>query len=103
MKKGLALCMTAVLAMGCLLTGCGSSSSTATTAATTTAAPASEPAQKPLAQRQPEHRQQTVKRKHLLLVLMPASRHMVIRRMASMSVLTWIWHRKSVIEMVGNL
>ena len=25
MKKGLALCMTAVLAMGCLLTGCGSS------------------------------------------------------------------------------
>ena len=25
MKKGLALCMAAVLAMGCLLTGCGSS------------------------------------------------------------------------------
>ena len=25
MKKGLALCMTVVLAMGCLLTGCGSS------------------------------------------------------------------------------
>ena len=67
------------------------------------AKPEKQPEQKPLAQRQPEHRQQTVTRKHLLLVLMPASRHMVIRRMASMSVLTWIWRRKSVTEMVGNL
>ena len=41
MKKGLALCMTAVLAMGCLLTGCGSSdtgakSTTGSAAADTT-------------------------------------------------------------------
>ena len=41
--------------------------------------------------------------RHLPLALMPAFRHMVIRRMASMSVLTWIWRRKSVTEMVGNL
>ena len=43
MKKGLALCMTAVLAMGCLLTGCGSSdtgakSTTGSAAADTEAA-----------------------------------------------------------------
>ena len=102
MKKGLALCMTAVLAMGCLLTGCGSSD-TGAKSTTGSAAAGTEAAGTETAGRQPEHRQQTVKRKHLLLVLMPASRHMVIRRMASMSVLIWIWHRKSVTEMVGNL
>ena len=103
MKKGLALCMTAVLAMGCLLTGCGSSDtgakSTTGSAAAGTEAAGTETAGTEAA----GTRQQTVKRKHLLLVLMPASRHMVIRRMASMSVLIWIWHRKSVTEMVGNL
>ena len=43
MKKSMAVLLTAAMGAA-LLTGCGSSSSTATTAATTTAAPASEAA-----------------------------------------------------------
>ena len=97
MKKGLALCMAAVLAMGCLLTGCGSSDtgakSTTESAAASTEAVGAETAGTEAAGTA----------RHLPLALMPASRHMVIRRMASMSVLTWIWRRKSVTEMVGNL
>ena len=79
MKKGLALLLTAVLAMGCLMTGCGSSAketaandtegetaSTAETAGTEAAAG--------------EDRQV----QHLLLVLMQAFLRMAIRRMVSM-------------------
>ena len=102
MKKGLALCMAAVLAMGCLLTGCGSSDtgakSTTESAAASTEAVGAETAGTEAAGTETAGNGKT------FTVGFDASfRHMVIRRMASMSVLIWIWRRKSVTEMVGNL
>ena len=57
MKKSMAVLLTAAMGAA-LLTGCGSSSSTATTAATTTAAPASEAASSEAASSEAENENQ---------------------------------------------